>query len=154
MFGARGDVKQAQDRFANQEVSFLLQRLEVFEGCAILTTNLQDNIDEAFLRRFGAVIEFPMPGVPERIRLWERAFPAGAPRNSDLDIPKLAKDFSIAGGNIISAAINACIIASSRKEPVGMQHAVEAIAREMIKMGKQVSPAFFGEYYQFVKGLQ
>lgn len=62
LFGSRGDVKQAQDRFANQEVSFLLQRLEVFEGCAVLTTNLQENIDEAFLRRFGAVIEFPMPG--------------------------------------------------------------------------------------------
>ena len=59
LFGSRGDVKQAQDRFANQEVAFLLQRLEVFEGCAILTTNLLDNIDEAFLRRFGAVIEFP-----------------------------------------------------------------------------------------------
>ena len=154
LFGSRGDVKQAQDRFANQEVAFLLQRLEVFEGCAILTTNLLDNIDEAFLRRFGAVIEFPLPGVPERIRLWEQSIPAGAPRDPDLDLTKLAKDFNIAGGNIVSAAINACILASSRKEAVGMRHVVEAIARELIKMGKQVSPAFFGEYYEFVKGLQ
>ena len=154
LFGSRGDVKQAQDRFANQEVAFLLQRLEVFEGCAILTTNLLDNIDEAFLRRFGAVIEFPNPGVNERIKLWTQSIPPGAPRDPDLDIPKLAKDFNIAGGNIVSAAINACILASSRREPVAMRHVVEAIAREMIKMGKQVSQAFFGEYYEFVKGLQ
>ena len=154
LFGSRGDVKQAQDRFANQEVAFLLQRLEVFEGCAILTTNLLDNIDEAFLRRFGAVIEFPNPGVTERIQLWNQSIPPGAPRDPDLDIPKLAKDFNIAGGNIVSAAINACILASSRREPVAMRHVVEAIAREMIKMGKQVSQAFFGEYYEFVKGLQ
>lgn len=154
LFGSRGDVKQAQDRFANQEVSFLLQRLEVFEGCAILTTNLQENIDEAFLRRFGAVIEFPMPGAPQRIQLWERAIPAGAPRAPDLNIPNLAKSFPIAGGNIVSAAINACIIASSRREPVGMQHCVEAIARELIKMGRQVSQAYFKEHYEFVKNLQ
>lgn len=154
LFGSRGDVKQAQDRFANQEVAFLLQRLEVFEGCAILTTNLLDNIDEAFLRRFGAVIEFPNPGVTERMKLWEQSIPPGAPRDPDLDIPKLAKDFNIAGGNIVSAAINACILASSRRERVAMRHVVEAIAREMIKMGKQVSQAFFGEYYEFVKGLQ
>ncbi len=154
LFGSRGDVKQAQDRFANQEVAFLLQRLEVFEGCAILTTNLLDNIDEAFLRRFGAVIEFPNPGVTERMKLWEQSIPPGAPRDPDLNIPKLAKDFNIAGGNIVSAAINACILASSRRESVAMRHVVEAIAREMIKMGKQVSQAFFGEYYDFVKGLQ
>ena len=154
LFGSRGDVKQAQDRFANQEVAFLLQRLEVFEGCAILTTNLLDNIDEAFLRRFGAVVEFPLPGVPERIRLWERAIPEGAPRDPDLDIPKIAKSFDIAGGNVVSAAINACILASTRRERVAMRHIVEAIARELIKMGKQVSPAYFGEYYNFVKGLQ
>ena len=154
LFGSRGDVKQAQDRFANQEVSFLLQRLESFEGCAILTTNMLDNIDEAFLRRFGAVVEFPLPGVPERIRLWDRAIPEGAPRDPDLDIPRIAKAFDLAGGNIVSAAINGCILASTRKERVAMRHLVEAIARELIKMGKQVSPAYFGEYYEFVKGLQ
>ena len=153
LFGSRGDVKQAQDRFANQEVAFLLQRLEVFEGCAILTTNLQENIDEAFLRRFGAVIEFPMPTSPQRRILWEKAIPDGAPRDPDLDLQRLADQFIIAGGNIINAAINACIIASSRREPVAMRHAVEAVGREMIKMGKQVSRVHFGEYYEFVKDL-
>ena len=131
----------------------MLQRLEVFEGCAILTTNLQENIDEAFLRRFGAVIEFPMPGPAERFKLWSRAIPEGAPKDPDLDVWELAKNFDIAGGNIVSAAINACILASARREKVAMRHAVEGIARELIKMGKQVSPVHFGEYYEFVKGL-
>ncbi len=153
LFGSRGDVKQAQDRFANQEVSFLLQRLEVFEGCAILTTNLQENIDEAFLRRFGAVIEFPMPSAVERKQLWTRAIPRYAPRGPDLDIDRLSSQFMLSGGGIVNAAINACIIASSRREPVGMGHAVEAIARELVKMGKQVSRVHFGEYYDFVKDL-
>jgi len=151
---ALGDVKQAQDRFANQESSFLLQRLEIFEGCAILTTNLQENIDEAFLRRFGAVIEFPMPSSVERRQLWARAIPKDAPRAPDLSVNKLADQFILSGGNIVNAAIHACIIASARREPVGMAHAVEAIARELIKMGKQVSRVYFGEYYDFVKTLQ
>jgi AAA+ superfamily predicted ATPase len=153
LFGSRGETKQAQDRFANQEVSFLLQRLEVFEGCAILTTNLQENIDEAFLRRFGAVIEFPMPTVIQRKALWQRAIPDGAPRDPDLNIDELAENFIIAGGNIVSAAINACIIAATRGEAVAQRHAIEAIARELIKMGKQVSRVHFGEYYEFVRDL-
>lgn len=154
LFGSRGEVKQAQDRFANQEVSFLLQRLEVFEGCAILTTNLQENIDEAFLRRFGAVVEFPMPSPPERLKLWERAFPPYAPRGADLDLTYLANQFNIAGGLIVNAALNACILASARREDVCMRHAVEAIARELVKMGRQVNRVHFGDYYEFVNDLQ
>jgi SpoVK/Ycf46/Vps4 family AAA+-type ATPase len=153
LFGTRGEVKQAQDRYANQEVSFLLQRLEVFEGCAILTTNLQENIDEAFLRRFGAVVEFPMPDARQRLRLWERSFPSAAPRSPDLDLAYLAEHFTIAGGAIINAGINACILASARRQAVGMPHAVEAIARELIKMGKQVNRVHFGDYYEFVARL-
>jgi AAA+ superfamily predicted ATPase len=153
LFGSRGEVKQAQDRFANQEVSFLLQRLEVFEGCAILTTNLQENIDEAFLRRFGAVIEFPMPDPAQRKRLWEKAIPPGAPKGEDLDLDYLSHQFVLAGGAIVNASINACIIASSRREPVCRRHVVEAIARELIKMGKQVSRVYFGEDYEFVRNL-
>lgn len=153
LFGTRGEVKQAQDRFANQEVSYLLQRLEVFEGCVVLTTNLQENIDEAFLRRFSAVIEFPMPSPYERLLLWERAFPREAPRGPDLDLEAIANQFPIAGGNIINSAINACILASAQKSPVCMRHAVEAVGREMIKMGKQVSRVYFGPWYEFVKDL-
>lgn len=153
LFGSRGDVKQAQDRFANQEVSFLLQRLEVFEGCAVLTTNLQENIDEAFLRRFGAVIEFPLPSPVERRQLWERAIPDGAPRNKDLDLDYMAEQFSLAGGSIINASINACVVAASQDEPIGMRHCVFAVARELHKMGKQINRVHFGEYYDDVQHL-
>jgi len=153
LFGSRGDVKQAQDRFANQEVSFLLQRLEVFEGCAILTTNLQENIDEAFLRRFGAVIEFPMPSAVQRLELWQRAIPQYAPRNADLDLKSIADQFRLAGGSIVNSAIHACILASAEKESVAMRHIVGAVARELIKMGKQVSRVHFGEYYDLVQDI-
>lgn len=154
LFGSRGDVKQAQDRFANQEVSFLLQRLESFEGCAVLTTNLQENIDEAFLRRFGAVIEFPMPTAVQRLKLWQRAIPNAAPQDPDLDLEDLSENFILAGGNIVSSALNACVLAAREGAPVAHRHAVEAVAREMIKMGKQVSRVHFGDYYEVVKGLQ
>jgi AAA+ superfamily predicted ATPase len=151
LFGSRGEVKQAQDRFANQEVSFLLQRLEVFEGCAILTTNLQENIDEAFLRRFGAVIEFPMPSLEQRQQLWKRAIPEGAPKAKDLDLDAIAKQFVLAGGSIINAAINACILASTQRESVGMKHIVTAVAQEYIKMGKQVTAVHFGKWHDMVR---
>ena len=150
LFGSRGEVKQAQDRFANQEVSFLLQRLEVFEGCAVLTTNLQENIDEAFLRRFGAVVEFPLPSPRERERLWERAFPPGAPRADDLDLEHLAKQFKLAGGAIINSAINAMVVAAQDGQPIGMKHAIESIARELYKNGKQVNRVRFGDYFDQV----
>ncbi|MBA2321858.1 MAG: ATP-binding protein [Deltaproteobacteria bacterium] len=153
LFGSRGDVKQAQDRFANQEVSFLLQRLEVFEGCAILTTNLQENIDEAFLRRFGAVIEFPMPTPPERLKLWDRSIPDGAPRAPDLDLDYISRQFTLAGGSIINASINACIVAASEGADVGMPHLINAIARELHKMGKQINRVHFGAYYNQVADL-
>jgi AAA+ superfamily predicted ATPase len=153
LFGSRGEVKQAQDRFANQEVSFLLQRLEVFEGCAILTTNLQENIDEAFLRRFGAVVEFPMPSPEMRVKLWKKAIPPYAPLGADLNLEYLANQFVIAGGAIVNASINACVLASARREPICMRHAVEGVARELIKNGKQVNRVYFGDYYEFVKDL-
>ena len=153
LFGSRGDVKQAQDRFANQEVSFLLQRLESFEGCAVLTTNLQENIDDAFLRRFGAVVEFPMPSPRERRLLWERAFPKGAPRSDNLNLDYLADQFVMAGGAIINAAINGCIVAAKHGQAVGMEHAVEAVARELHKNGKQVNRVHFGEYFEHIKHL-
>ena len=153
LFGSRGETKSAQDKFANQEVSFLLQRLEVFEGCAIVTTNLQDNIDEAFMRRFGAVIEFPLPTPPEREKLWNRAIPPNAPRADDLDLTYLAKQFTLAGGSILNASINACIVAASENKPIGMRHCVFAIARELHKMGKQINRVHFGKYYEDVQHL-
>ena len=153
LFGSRGDVKQAQDRFANQEVSYLLQRLEVFEGCAILTTNLQENIDEAFLRRFGAVVEFPMPSVPERERLWERAIPPNAPMHSDVDLKVMSQQFILSGGSIVNAALHASVTAAAAEEPIRMVHLVRAVARELYKMGRQINRVHFGDYMELVQDL-
>jgi len=153
LFGSRGDVKQAQDRFANQEVSFLLQRLEVFEGCAILTTNLQENIDEAFLRRFGAVVEFPMPSPAERLLLWQRAIPRNAPKGDDLDLEYISSQFIIAGGSIVNAAISACVLAATEGAPVHMRHVIRAVGQELMKMGKQVNRVHFGKHFDIVADL-
>ena len=150
LFGSRGETKSAQDKFANQEVAFLLQRIESFEGCIIITTNLQENIDEAFLRRFGAVVEFPMPTPSERLQLWQRSIPPGAPRDPNLDLEYVSKQFNVAGGSIINAAINACIHAASQDRAVGMDHILVAIARELYKSGKQINRVHFGEYYDVV----
>lgn len=153
LFGSRGEVKQAQDRFANQEVSFLLQRLEVFEGCAILTTNLQENIDEAFLRRFGAVVEFPMPNAQQRLELWQRAIPPGAPRGDDLQLEYVADQFILSGGPIVNAAINGCILAATEGSVVCQRHIVRAVGMEMVKMGKQVNRVHFGDFWDQVEDL-
>jgi AAA+ superfamily predicted ATPase len=153
LFGSRGDVKQAQDRFANQEVAFLLQRLEVFEGAAILTTNLQENIDEAFLRRFGAVVEFPMPNADQRLELWQRAIPKGAPRGDDIELSYIADQFILSGGPIVNAAINGCILAATEGSPVCQRHVVRAVGMEMIKMGKQVNRVHFGDFWDQVDDL-
>lgn len=153
LFGVRGEVKQAQDRFANQAVSYLLQRLEGFEGCAVLTTNLLDNIDPAFLRRFGAVVEFPMPSAAERAALWSRAVPRGAPRADDVDLEMLARQFALTGGSIVNAAIHGCVAAAADQEPVGMRHLVRAIARELVQLGRQVSEVHFGAYYEHVQDM-
>ena len=146
-------MKQAQDRFANQEVSFLLQRLEVFEGCALLTTNLQENIDEAFLRRFGAVVEFPMPNSEQRLELWQRALPNNAPFGDDIELKYIAEQFILSGGPIINAAINACILAATDGEKVQQKHVVRAVGKEMIKMGKQVNRVHFGDFWEDVADL-
>ncbi|MFT5584230.1 MAG: AAA+ superfamily predicted ATPase [Cognaticolwellia sp.] len=153
LFGSRGEVKQAQDRFANQEVSFLLQRLEVFEGAAILTTNLQENIDEAFLRRFGAVVEFPMPNADQRLKLWNRALPKGAPKGNDLALEYIADQFVLSGGPIINAGIQACILAATEGSKVCQRHVVRAVGMETIKMGKQVNRVHFGEFWEEVADL-
>ncbi len=153
LFGSRGEVKQAQDRFANQEVSFLLQRLETFEGCAILTTNLQENIDDAFQRRFGSVIEFPMPSTDQRRVLWDRAFAEDVPKATDLDLDYLAKQFNLAGGSIVNAAIQACVLAAADTGNVEMRHAIRAVGKELVKMNKQVNRVHFGDYFDLVADL-
>jgi len=134
-------------------VAYLLQRLEVFEGCVIITTNLQENIDEAFLRRFSAVIEFPFPSPAERQRLWDRALPPEDFRDGDIDTALLGRQFHLAGGSIVNASLNACIDAATHGERLQMKHCIVAVARELYKMGKQVNRVHFGDLFPVVEKL-
>jgi hypothetical protein len=102
LFGKRSETKDAHDRYANQEVSYLLQRIEDFDGIAILASNQRDNLDEAFTRRFESIIYFPMPSAEDRLRLWRQGFSPKARLDSDIDLGKIAAEHTLAGGSIIN----------------------------------------------------
>lgn len=146
LFGKRADVKDSHDRYANIEVSYLLQRLEAYRGLAILTTNLKSNIDDAFLRRIRFVVEFPFPGTDERRKIWSSVFPEGTPRKG-LD-PDLLAQLSLTGGSIRSVAMNAAFLAaeevvddeSEDDPPVTLAHVLKAVRFECEKTGRSLSP--------------
>ncbi|HEY9878110.1 MAG TPA: AAA family ATPase [Leptolyngbyaceae cyanobacterium] len=139
LFGKRSDVKDSHDRYANMEVSYLLQRIEAYQGLAILTTNLKTSIDTAFLRRLRFVVQFPFPDVVQRTEIWRRMFPANTP-TQDLDFRKLAK-LSVAGGNIRNIALNAAFIAADANEPVQMKHLLQAAQSEYLKLERPLTDA-------------
>jgi len=147
IFGKRTEVKDAHDRYANIEVSYLLQKMEEYEGTTILTSNLKHNIDEAFTRRMSAIINFPFPEPPERLRIWRGIFPAKAPIQSDIDYEFLAEKLKVAGGNIKNIALASAFMAISEKQSVGMIHLVKAARREFQKMGKVFVERDFEPYY-------
>lgn len=131
LFGKRSEVKDSHDRYANIEISFLLQRMESYSGLAILTTNLRKTIDPAFLRRLRFVVHFPFPTQEERTLIWQRMFPRETPVNG-LEYGKLGR-LNIAGGNIRNIAMNAAFIAASTNSPVTMEHVLQAGRVEYIK---------------------
>ncbi len=139
LFGKRSEVKDSHDRHANIEVSYLLQRMEAYRGLAILTTNLKDALDDAFLRRLRFVIEFPFPSAAERARIWRSVFPAATPTRG-LDADKLAR-LDLAGGNIRNIALNAAFLAAEADEPVQMRHLLRAARREFAKLEQPLSAA-------------
>lgn len=135
LFGQRTNVQDAHDRYANIEVNYLLQRLEAFEGCALLATNLLQGVDDAFLRRFDQVIHFPRPGVAERLAIWRNHLPAArlAPQVS---IEKLAERFDLTGGEIRNAALGAAFAAADSGQVVTEDMLDVAVAEEYNKMGR------------------
>ena len=141
LFGKRSEVHDAHDRYANIEVSFLLQRLEIFDGLAILSTNMRHNVDEAFLRRLSFLVQFPFPDDLQRERIWARVWPAETPRSPDLDFEWLARQFRVSGGHIKSIALAAAYRAVSRGGPVAMADVLHAVRREYQKLGKQLDAA-------------
>jgi hypothetical protein len=132
LFGKRSEVKDSHDRFANIEVSYLLQRVEAYRGLAILTTNLKSALDPAFLRRLRFVVPFQFPTAAQRKEIWRRVFPHETPTEG-LDLEKLSR-MNIAGGNIRNIAIGASFLAAEAGEPVQMTHVLRAAEREYAKL--------------------
>ncbi|MEU1211907.1 ATP-binding protein [Streptomyces sp. NPDC005791] len=137
VFGKRSEVKDSHDRYANMESSYLLQRLESFDGIALLTTNLRANIDEAFTRRLDLVVDFPFPDAGQRLALWQHGL-SHVPSAEDIDATPLARDFELAGGSIRSAVVTAAYLAAGRDEPVGAGDLLEGARREYRKAGRLV----------------
>jgi hypothetical protein len=136
VFGKRSEVSDAHDRFANIQVSFLLQRMEEYDGVVILTTNLRKNMDEAFVRRMHFIVEFPFPQEAYRLQIWRHIFPTETPLNSDIDLKYIARQFELTGGNIRNIAVAAAFFAADEGQSLNMKHLLLAIQREYQKMGK------------------
>ncbi len=136
IFGKRSEVKSSHDRHANIEVSYLLQRIEAFHGLAILTTNLKEALDDAFLRRLRFFIGFPFPNETQRAEIWKRIFPTRTPVD-DLDYTRLAR-MKLAGGNIRNIAVNAAFRAANDGSAIKMNHLISAAEREYEKMGRHL----------------
>jgi SpoVK/Ycf46/Vps4 family AAA+-type ATPase len=136
LFGKRSEVKDAHDRYANIETGYLLQKMEEYEGMAILATNLRANLDEAFARRMHVVVEFPFPDEEDRYHIWRRMFPSQAPLADDLDFVTLARSFKLSGGNIKNIAIAAAFLAADDGQCIGMGHVLRAAKREFQKVGQ------------------
>jgi hypothetical protein len=139
IFGKRTEVKDSHDRYANIEISYLLQRMEAYRGLTILTTNMKSALDDAFKRRIRFMVSFPFPPAPSRRQIWERIFPTNTPTEG-LDAVKLAQ-LNVTGGVIRNVAMRAAFLAADREEPVRMIHLLEAAKMEHAKIEKPLPPA-------------
>jgi SpoVK/Ycf46/Vps4 family AAA+-type ATPase len=146
-FAKRGEVQQAHDRYANFEVNYLLQRIEQFEGIVVLATNLQRNIDDAFLRRIHEVIDFSMPDEALRERIWRHHIPRGAPVGTDIDFAFLARQFRFSGANIKNSVLSAAYLAAGKSKPIGMAEMIQGVRMEFEKQGKLVMKSDFGRHF-------
>ncbi|CAM5443563.1 MULTISPECIES: ATP-binding protein [Streptomyces] len=151
VFGKRSEVKDAHDRYANVESAYLLQRMETFDGLAILATNLRANLDDAFTRRLDLVIDFPVPDPAQRRALWDRCLGPVLPRTTDLDLDFCAQSFELAGGNIRSVAVTAAYLAAESGTPVTMADLIHAVQREYQKLGRLTLASEFGPYMSLLR---
>jgi SpoVK/Ycf46/Vps4 family AAA+-type ATPase len=141
LFGKRSEVKDSHDRYANIEVNYLLQRMELYRGLAILATNMKSALDTAFVRRLRFIVNFAFPGAGERKRIWEKALPPETPRDT-LDYERLAR-FNLTGASIHNVALNAAFLAASMGKRVSMPLVLEAARSEFRKLDKPVNEADF-----------
>ncbi|ALL70935.1 ATPase, AAA family (plasmid) [Paraburkholderia caribensis MBA4] len=147
LFGKRSDVKDSHDRYANIEVGYLLQRIEEYEGIAILATNFRRNMDEAFVRRLQFTVDFPLPTEHDRHRMWMAILPEHTPREPHLDLALMARRYNLTGGNIRNIALAAAFLAADEGDMVRMSHLIAATQREYQKMGKLVGDGEFTHAY-------
>ena len=136
LFGKRTEVRDSHDRYANLEVSYLLQRMEQYEGVVILASNLRKNMDEAFVRRIQFMISFPFPKADQRCRIWRNIWPQHVPLSPDIDLEDVAKKFELAGGNIQNAALASAFLAADDGQAVTAKHLHQALKREYQKIGR------------------
>ncbi|MCP4403241.1 MAG: ATP-binding protein [bacterium] len=161
LFGRRTEVKDAHDRYANLEISYLLERMERFKGLAILATNRKKNLDEAFLRRLRYIVDFPLPGEEERKKIWRQVIPKTVD-TSGIDFAFLAKQFPLAGGHIRSIVFNACLQSANNSTPypgnlkgrLTMEQVIIAVKREYDKLNRSVSLEHFGAYAEIVTKME
>ena len=139
LFGKRGEVKDSHDRYANIDVSYLLQRMEAYQGLAILTTNMKTSVDRAFQRRLRFTVNFPFPDAAQRVALWSRVFPAQTPTRG-LD-PRRLSQLNVAGGNIRNIALKAAFLAAESRGPVEMGHVLQAALLEAQKIERPLAEA-------------
>ncbi len=137
LFGKRTNIRDAHDKHANQEVAYLLQRVEEYDGLVILASNLKSNIDDAFLRRFQSIIFFPQPKAGERLRLWKQSFPEKLQPDSSVDLNFLAKKYDLSGANIVNIVQFACLrTLADKKKSINQEVLMEGIGYEFAKEGK------------------
>ena len=136
LFGKRTEVSDAHDRYANIETSYLLQKMEEYEGIVILATNLRDNMDDAFTRRIRFIVEFPFPDEVSRLKIWQTHFPQESPLSETIDYEYLSRELKIAGGNIRNIVLNSAFLAAENGSMISMEHILHGAKREFEKIGK------------------
>ncbi len=153
LFGARTNVGSAVDRYANLETNYLLQRVEEYDGIAILSSNLKQNIDEAFTRRFHFVLEFPFPDRAAREEIWQRAFPAAAPIADDVDFAFLSEKYKFTGGNIKNSILRAAFLGATYGKEISMLHILRGVVREYQNLEREVTERDFGKWWRELRHL-
>ena len=149
LFGKRVNVTDARDISANAQTAYLLQKMEEYDGITILATNLMQNFDDAYKRRIKYMISFALPQKEQRLKLWEKVFPAQMPLGEDIDMEYLACNFELSGASIKNIAINASFLAASKGQAVGMEHIMASLQQEYQKAGKTLGKEELKEYHMY-----
>jgi len=151
LFGKRSEVSDSHDRYANIEVAYLLQRMELYPGAVILATNFKRNIDDAFIRRLDFVVDFPFPEADDRKKIWRLVLPQAAPVADDIDLEFLATQFKLSGGAIRNCSLAAAFRAADENGEISMGHLVRAVAQEYGKQGRLTLEADFERFHELIR---